>query len=142
MTQCLAPLIPLFFHRQAGGRNVFSRISSLFLTVTGEPGKCAIILMHPNRDAVPSKAELVRSRARHICKTSSTSGCPCRPAFSSSTISMTASFWPSREISYANAGAWCSGTSAVWGFGSSGKRANSPPCRESLFIVWIRSQST
>ncbi len=33
-------------------------------------------------------------------------------------------------------GTWCSGTSASWGFGSTGKRASSPLCRESLFSVW------
>ncbi len=33
-------------------------------------------------------------------------------------------------------GIWCSRTSASWAFGSTGKRANSPRCRGSLFSVW------
>ncbi len=43
---------------------------------------------------------------------------------------------PARENSCAITGTWCSGTSASWGFGSTGKRASSPPCRETLFSVW------
>ncbi len=34
------------------------------------------------------------------------------------------------------AGTWCSCTSASWAFGSTGKRANSPRRRGSLFSVW------
>ncbi len=44
--------------------------------------------------------------------------------------------WPAHENSCAITGTWCSGTSASWGFGSTGKRASSPLCRESLFSVW------
>ncbi len=33
-------------------------------------------------------------------------------------------------------GTWCFGTSASGGFESTGKRASSPLCRESLFTVW------
>ncbi len=43
--------------------------------------------------------------------------------------------WPARENSCAITGTWCFGTSASWGFGSTGKRASSPLCRESLFLV-------
>ncbi len=47
----------------------------------------------------------------------------------------------SLRTSCANTGTWCSRTSASWAFGSTGKRANSPRCRGSLFSVWnwIRS---
>ncbi len=44
--------------------------------------------------------------------------------------------WPARENSYAITGTWCFGTSASWGFVSTGKRASSPLRRESLFLVW------
>ncbi len=49
--------------------------------------------------------------------------------------------WLSLGNSYANTGIWCSVTSASWAFRSTGKRANSPQCRGSLFSVWswIRS---
>ncbi len=40
------------------------------------------------------------------------------------------------ESSCAITGTWCFGTSASWGFGSTGKRASSPQCRETLFSVW------
>ncbi len=46
--------------------------------------------------------------------------------------------WPARENSCAITGTWCFGTSASWGFGSTGKRASSPLRRESLFLVWSR----
>ncbi len=39
---------------------------------------------------------------------------------------MTGSYWPSLEHCCANTGIRCSVTSAGWGFGSTGKRANSP----------------
>ncbi len=42
---------------------------------------------------------------------------------------------PTRENSCAITGTWCFGTSASWGFGSTGKRASSPLCRETLFSV-------
>ncbi len=53
------------------------------------------------------------------------------------------SFSFSLGSSYANTGIWCSVTSASWAFRSTGKRANSPQCRGSLFSVWswIRSNS-
>ncbi len=41
-----------------------------------------------------------------------------------------------------NTGTRCSATSAGWGFGSTGKRANSPLCRGSLFSVWSWTRST
>ncbi len=58
-------------------------------------------------------------------------------------ISTTGSFSLSLGNSYANTGIWCSVTSASWAFRSTGKRANSPQCRGSLFSVWslIRSNS-
>ncbi len=64
-------------------------------------------------------------------------------ASASSTISTTGSFSLSLGNSYANTGIWCSVTSASWAFRSTGKRANSPQCRGSLFSVWswIRSNS-
>ncbi len=43
-----------------------------------------------------------------------------------------------RANSCAITGTWCFGTSASWGFGSTGKRASSPLRRESLFLVWSR----
>ncbi len=46
--------------------------------------------------------------------------------------------WPARENSCAITGTWCFGTSASWGFGSTGQRASSPLRRESLFLVWSR----
>ncbi len=46
--------------------------------------------------------------------------------------------WPTRENSCAITGTWCFGTSASWGFGSTGKKASSPLRRESLFLVWSR----
>ncbi len=46
--------------------------------------------------------------------------------------------WPAPENSCAITGTWCFGTSASWGFGSTGKRASSPLRRESLFLVWSR----
>ncbi len=46
--------------------------------------------------------------------------------------------WPVPENSCAITGTWCFGTSASWGFGSTGKRASSPLHRESLFLVWSR----
>ncbi len=59
------------------------------------------------------------------------------------TISTTGSFSLSLGNSFANTGIWCSVTSASWAFRSTGKRANSPQCRGSLFSVWswIRSNS-
>ncbi len=58
-------------------------------------------------------------------------------------ISTTGSFSLSLGNSYANTEIWCSVTSACWAFRSTGKRANSPQCRGSLFSVWswIRSNS-
>ncbi len=63
---------------------------------------------------------------------------PCyrKWASGSSTISTIGSFWPSPENSWAITGTWCFGTSASWGFRSTGKRASSHLCRESLFSVW------
>ncbi len=102
----------------------------------------------------------LRSRVEHISTRSYPSGWPCLPASSrkswreplfpwenrasaSSTISTTGSFSLSLGNSYANTGIWCSVTSASWAFRSTGKRANSPQCRGSLFSVWswIRSNS-
>ncbi len=50
-----------------------------------------------------------------------------------STTSTTGSYWLRLRISYANTEIWCFRTSASWAFGSTGKRANSPRCRGSLF---------
>ncbi|KAI2663817.1 Gag-Pol polyprotein [Labeo rohita] len=36
---------------------------------------------------------------------------------------------------------WCSGTSAIWAFRSTERRANSPQCRGSLFSVWSWTRS-
>ncbi len=63
-------------------------------------------------------------------------------AFAFSTTSTTGSYWPSLEHCCANTGTRCSATSAGWGFGSTGKRANSPLCRGSLFSVWSWTRST
>ncbi len=62
-------------------------------------------------------------------------------AFAFSTTSTTGSWSLSLRTSCANTGTWCSCTSASWAFGSTGKRANSPRRRGSLFLVWnwIRS---
>ncbi len=38
------------------------------------------------------------------------------------------------QSSWAITGTWCSGTSASWGFGSTGKRASSPLCRYFFFL--------
>ncbi len=102
----------------------------------------------------------LRSKGEHTARTgtrSFTSGCLChlvslprscrqplfhlgKEVFAFSTTSMTGSYWPSLEGSYVNTGTQCSGTSASWGFGSTGKITNSPLCRESLFSVcsWTR----
>ncbi len=39
--------------------------------------------------------------------------------------------WPARENSCVITRTWCSSTSPSWGFGSTGKRTSTPPCRES-----------
>ncbi|KAI2645082.1 ORF V: Enzymatic polyprotein [Labeo rohita] len=41
------------------------------------------------------------------------------------------------RTSCVNTGTWCSDTSACWDFGSTGKRANSPRCRGSLFSCGV-----
>ncbi len=53
-------------------------------------------------------------------------------------ISTVSSMASARGNSCAITGTWCFGTSASWGFGSTGKRASSPLRRESLFLVWSR----
>ncbi len=63
-------------------------------------------------------------------------GCPCPVTGSGHQDPQLSRAWPARENSYAITGTWCFGTSASWGFGSTGKRASSPLRRESLFLVW------
>ncbi len=100
----------------------------------------------------------LRLKDGHISTRSCPSGCPCHPvsswklwrqplfpwenrAFAFSTTSTTGSYCLSLRTSCANTGTWCSRTSASWAFGSTGKRANSPRRRGSLFSGWnwIRS---
>ncbi len=100
----------------------------------------------------------LRLKDGHISTRSCLSSCPCHPvssrklwrqplfpwenrAFAFSTTSTTGSCCLSLRTSCANTGTWCSCTSASWAFGSTGKRANSPRRRGSLFSVWnwIRS---
>ncbi len=63
-------------------------------------------------------------------------GCPCPVTGSGHQDPQLSRAWPARENSYAITGTWCFGTSASWGFRSTGKRASSPLRRESLFSVW------
>ncbi|XDV39410.1 hypothetical protein PO909_008660 [Leuciscus waleckii] len=49
-----------------------------------------------------------------------------------STISTNVSFYLTLEICCADTETWCSGTSAIWGFESTGRRPSSPLCRASL----------
>ncbi len=65
-------------------------------------------------------------------------GCPCPVMGSGHQDPQLSRAWPARENSCAITGTWCFGTSASWGFGSTGKRASSPLRRESLFLVWSR----
>ncbi len=65
-------------------------------------------------------------------------GCPCPVTGSGHQDPQLSRAWPARENSCAITGTWCFGTSASWGFGSTGKRASSPLRRESLFLVWSR----
>ncbi len=100
----------------------------------------------------------LRLKDGHISTRSCPSSCPCHPvssrklwrqplfpwenrAFAFSTTSTTGSCCLSLRTSCANTGTWCSCTLASWAFGSTGKRANSPRRRGSLFSVWnwIRS---
>ncbi len=60
----------------------------------------------------------------------------------SSTTSMTGSYLHSLANSCAHTGTWCSGTSASWAFGSTGKRANSCQRRGSLLSAWSWIRST
>ncbi len=100
-----------------------------------------------------------RSRVGHISTRSCPSGCPCRlvsspksrrrPLFpwenegcASSTTSTTGSYLHSLASSCAHTRTWCSGTSASWAFGSTGKRANSCQHRGSLFSAWSWIRST
>ncbi len=65
-------------------------------------------------------------------------GCPCPVTGSGHQDPQLSRAWPAHENSCAITGTWCFGTSASWGFGSTGKRASSPLRRESLFLVWSR----
>ncbi len=65
-------------------------------------------------------------------------GCPCPVTGSGHQDPQLSRAWLARENSCAITGTWCFGTSASWGFGSTGKRASSPLRRESLFLVRSR----
>ncbi len=79
----------------------------------------------PSLQAVPVSPRLLQGRRRRTCPV--TGG-----GHSDSQLT--------HEICCATTGIWCSSTSAIWGFGSTWKRASCPLCRPSLFSLWSWNQ--
>ncbi len=76
----------------------------------------------------------LRALPVHPCLHEGRGGRPCPITGSGHQDPQLSRAWPARENSCVITGTWCFGTSASWGFGSTGKRASSPLRREISFL--------
>ncbi len=129
-------------------KRIFGLRPSPRLVCSDRPEGCVLSCLDP-----PATQAIPAIRVRgvgHISTRSCPSGCPCRlvsspksrrrPLFpwenegcASSTTSTTGSYLHSLASSCAHTRTWCSGTSASWAFGSTGKKSKTRANTEDLF---------